>query len=397
MNERLWRAAQSGNVNDLYPVIKDDADVFRRIDQMEFVDTPLHIAAAAGHTEFAMEMINLKPSLARKLNQEGFSPIHLALQNQYHGLVVNLLWFDNNIVRVKGRKGYTPLHYVASKGNVDLLSQFLDHCPNCILDLTGQKETALHIAAKENQLQAFKDILEWIQRTPENDQFQRRRILNLQDNDGNTALHIAASNNQTQMIELLTKCEEVDRSKVNLILLTALEVLQQRQSPVEVMASVKILTRAPSRLSKLSETKLKNYIKDMKLETINALLVVFTLVLTMTYQAIFNPPGGFSQGDSTNTSNHEGKSVLTPSSFLWFYIPNGVTFTIAWVITLELLEVVAKSITSFLFPLYFLMCSCYGLAVGNMAPIGASSTYLFVFGPILCFIVYCICLYRFRK
>ncbi|XP_017984857.1 PREDICTED: receptor-interacting serine/threonine-protein kinase 4-like [Theobroma cacao] len=82
MDERLRRAAQSGNIDALYDLIQDDADVLRRIDEMQFVDTPLHIAAAAGHTEFAMELMNLKPSFARKLNQCGFSPLHLALQNK---------------------------------------------------------------------------------------------------------------------------------------------------------------------------------------------------------------------------------------------------------------------------------------------------------------------------
>ena len=132
MDERLRSAAQSGNIDSLYSLIQDDADVFRRIDQMDFVDTPLHIAATAGHTDFAMEMMNLKPSFARKLNQGGFSPIHLALQNQQTEMVIDLLSVDKDLVRVKGREGYTPLQ--AGEGNVPLLSQFLDHCPNCILD-----------------------------------------------------------------------------------------------------------------------------------------------------------------------------------------------------------------------------------------------------------------------
>ncbi|XVF83532.1 hypothetical protein PTKIN_Ptkin16aG0496500 [Pterospermum kingtungense] len=122
MDQGLRNAAHPGNVDALYALIQEDSDVFRHIDQMEFVDTPLHIAAAAGHTEFAMEMMNLKPSFARKLNQRGFGPIHLALQNEQTETVVDLLSIDKNLIRVKGREGYTPLHYVARDGNVDILS-----------------------------------------------------------------------------------------------------------------------------------------------------------------------------------------------------------------------------------------------------------------------------------
>ncbi|XVE69090.1 hypothetical protein DITRI_Ditri09bG0122300 [Diplodiscus trichospermus] len=397
MDGRLRSAAQSGNIDALYAVIKDDAHVFRRIDKMDFVDTPLHTAAAAGHTEFAMEMINLKPSFARKLNQDGFSPIHIALQNQHKEMVVDLLSVNKDVVRVKGREGYTPLHYVAREGNGLLLSQFLDHCPDCILDLTIRKETALHIAARFNRLEAFKAIVEWIQKNTEGNQFERRKILNLQDKDGNTALHIAASNNQPQMIQLLTNYEEVDRNKVNQNGLTALDVLQ-RQNQVDFRQSVEILTRSPSRFSKVSETKLRNSIKEMKLETINALLIVFAIILTMTYQAIFNPPGGLSQGDAAGSSkDHEGKSVLNNFRFLLFYIPNEVAFFIAWIITLALLGVVAKSIISFMFPLYFLMTICYGAAVGAIAPSAVTGTVALFSGSIIAILMYYICLYRIGK
>ncbi|XVF83558.1 hypothetical protein PTKIN_Ptkin16aG0498700 [Pterospermum kingtungense] len=204
-------------------------------------------------------MMNLKPSLARKLNQSGFSPIHLALQNGKTKLAVNLLSVDKHLVRVKGREGYTPLHYVVREGNVYLLSQFLDLYPGCVLDLTIRKETALHIAAKNNNLIAFRAILMCIQKTPEDHQFQRKRILNLQDQDGNTVLHITAPKNHSEMIKLLVNCKVVDRSKINEIGFTALDVLQ-RQTLVN-SESVKILNRAPSSFTNLSATGLENYAK----------------------------------------------------------------------------------------------------------------------------------------
>ncbi|WRX12630.1 hypothetical protein QQP08_005117 [Theobroma cacao] len=53
-----------------------------------------------------MELMNLKPSFARKLNQRGFSPIHLALQTKQEKMVDDLLSIDEDLVRVKGREEF---------------------------------------------------------------------------------------------------------------------------------------------------------------------------------------------------------------------------------------------------------------------------------------------------
>ncbi|MFQ6646876.1 hypothetical protein Gotur_019014, partial [Gossypium turneri] len=126
MDERMKGAAQTGDINILYELILNDPYLFQRIDDVPFFHTPLHVAACAGHIDFMMEMINLKPSFARKLNQAGFSPMHLALQNQKTLAVLRLLRFDEGLVRVKGREGFTPLHHVVQNGNVDFLIKFLE-------------------------------------------------------------------------------------------------------------------------------------------------------------------------------------------------------------------------------------------------------------------------------
>ncbi|XWS75024.1 hypothetical protein CRYUN_Cryun01aG0049500 [Craigia yunnanensis] len=89
----------------------------------------------------------------------------------------------------------------------------------------------------------------------------------------------------------------------------------------------------------------------------------------MTYQAVLSPPGGVSQGDAANSNKYRGgNSVVNRTTFLSFYIPNSVAFVMAWAITLALFRVVAKSILSFLYPLYFLMSVCYGAAMTIIAP-----------------------------
>ncbi|KAL4385488.1 hypothetical protein GQ457_15G023880 [Hibiscus cannabinus] len=67
---------------------------------MEFVDTPLHVSAASGNIGFEMEMMSLKPSFARKLNRDGFSPIHLALLKDHAMQSINssiICLIDNSL------------------------------------------------------------------------------------------------------------------------------------------------------------------------------------------------------------------------------------------------------------------------------------------------------------
>ncbi|XVE69054.1 hypothetical protein DITRI_Ditri09bG0118700 [Diplodiscus trichospermus] len=100
----MRRAAREGKVCELYRLIQRDGNVLRRINQVEFIDTPLHIAADAGCIDFAMEIMSLKPSFARVLNQEGLSPIHLAVKKGHKEIALRLLQIDKDLVRVKGKK-----------------------------------------------------------------------------------------------------------------------------------------------------------------------------------------------------------------------------------------------------------------------------------------------------
>ncbi|XP_065630251.1 uncharacterized protein LOC112028178 [Quercus suber] len=75
--ERLKQVAQSGDIDAFYSLIREDVKILEHIDELPFADTPLHIAASAGHIPFATEMMGLKPSFAWKLNPDGFVPFTL--------------------------------------------------------------------------------------------------------------------------------------------------------------------------------------------------------------------------------------------------------------------------------------------------------------------------------
>ncbi|XVF82287.1 hypothetical protein PTKIN_Ptkin16aG0034000 [Pterospermum kingtungense] len=63
MDQSLRKAARERNVSDLYSLIQEDANVLKRIDKVEYIDTPLHIAAEARCIDFAMEVNATKASV----------------------------------------------------------------------------------------------------------------------------------------------------------------------------------------------------------------------------------------------------------------------------------------------------------------------------------------------
>ena len=135
--ERLKQVAQHGNIDAFYMLIREDVKLLEAIDELPFVDTPLHIAASFGNIPFSMEMMRLKPSLISKPNPEGFIPLHLALLNGQFKMVRRLLQVDGDLVCVKGKEGMTLLHYAAAiDDHLDLLVKFLSVYPHSIEDVT---------------------------------------------------------------------------------------------------------------------------------------------------------------------------------------------------------------------------------------------------------------------
>lgn len=199
IHQNLRDANPLGGIDALYRMIREDARAFDNIDDIPFVQTPLHEAASAGHTQLAMEIMRLKPSFARKLNQDGISPIQIALQNRQTRVVLQLLDVNNDLVRIQGREGITPLHYAAQRGDLNLLVAFLRVCPDSIEDVTVRRETVLHIALTNDKFDAFQLLVGWLRRAWFKDAFSLgEKLLNWQDEEGNTVLHIAISRDQSQ-------------------------------------------------------------------------------------------------------------------------------------------------------------------------------------------------------
>ncbi|GAU50401.1 hypothetical protein TSUD_409450 [Trifolium subterraneum] len=224
IDEKMKAASTEGDVNLLYKLIEEDPYVLEYIDLIPFVQTPLHIDASIGHLQFGTEIMRLKPSFAWKLNQQGFSPIHLAMQNNQKNMVFRFVDINKELVRIKGREGLTPLHVASQNGEIDLLANFLLVCPNSIQDVTMRSETASHIAVKNNQYEALHVMVSWLKTTRQRAATEMEKlILDCKDENGNNILHISAQNNDLKVLRLLLKTK-INLKAENLENSTALDI-----------------------------------------------------------------------------------------------------------------------------------------------------------------------------
>ncbi|KAI8015813.1 Ankyrin repeat-containing protein BDA1 [Camellia lanceoleosa] len=371
--QRLMEAAEAGDINLLYGCIQDYPKILDSIDEIPFVDTPLHKAASAGHAHFALEMMRLMPSFGKKLNPQGLSPLDLALRsreglspsdldlpkmaelspkkldlrNRITSTISRLINFDKELIRVKGRESFTPLHYVVEKGDIDLLAEFLLACLESIMDRTIRDETALHIAVKSSKLQAFKVLLGCLCRIR-----KHQHVRGWKDDKGNTLLHIAVSTSQAQVVKSLLQRNfllqtkslhnnkiNLDKNAKNLEGRTALDIATTIVDPGEAQREIKeALDHAgASKSTSLREdyySFAKNFMspqciiefftqqwfyqgRELGMETRNAILVVAVLIATTTFQAILSPPGGVvgRTGDNNNqltaNENHINATIIS--------------------------------------------------------------------------------------
>ncbi|TYG70705.1 hypothetical protein ES288_D05G335000v1 [Gossypium darwinii] len=391
--DKLMVAAERGEIGMLYQLIEEDGNVLHRMDKMDVVNTPLHMASSKGYIDFAMEMMYLKPSLAKKLNKEGLSPVHVALKCGHTQLAVSLLRLDKSLLGVKGKMGYTPLHYLVmyEKDNDNLNKFFDDYHPCIINDLTSQGETALHVAARYNN-QALTCLLKWLRTTAKFSMLQKHKLLDVGNRDQETVLHVLAQYQpQPQIVKMLSSDLRINTEAKNSKRQTALQILESSDKKgnddIKKCDPVAILRRTPFYIMAVI-TQWGYEIKTMSPDNGNAMLVVTVLILTTSYQASLSPPGGVLPADvpgkdnsnkfsnlqiyigsinGTTSSNHSyhvvenidfkpntstvGSSVLKNGPFLWFFIPNILAFSTSFLLTCLVIPTLVSGFFSFVLTL----------------------------------------------
>ncbi|RQO98593.2 hypothetical protein POPTR_012G113800v4 [Populus trichocarpa] len=411
MDTRLFEAARTGNIDYLQQLLAENPFILNNT-QLS-AENPLNIAAAMGHVDFVKEIIRLKPVFAIEVNQEGFSPMHIAADNGQVEIAKELMEVDIKLCRLEGRQKMTPFHHAAIRGRAEVISLMLSGCPDCIEDETERRESALHLAVRNNRFEAIKMLVDWIR------EMNKEYLLNMKDEQGNTVLHLASWKKQRRVIEIFlgsgsASTGSLEVNAINHTGITALDVILLFPSEAGDREIVEILRSAgamrardtvPSTVTN-SQTSTDNpstpercwsnrdnlveYFKfkkdrDSPSEARGTLLVIAVLVATATFQVGVGPPGGVWQDTSipdqknitsNNTAHFAGQSIMATTNtvgFMLFVFFNSVGFSMS----LYMLYVLTSK-----FPLQFELQICllamyctYGTALSCIVP---SNLYLFV-------------------
>ncbi|KAJ8511702.1 hypothetical protein OPV22_002136 [Ensete ventricosum] len=356
MDPRLEEAAYAGDVTLLRRLQQEDRLLLHKqaIAVAHLSDSPLHIAASLGHSDFVREILAVNPELAHGRNREGRSALHLAAAQGHLPVVKELLQHAAaaRLCLATDNDGFMPAHTAALQGRLDVLTVLLDACPESARAVTSQGDSILHLTVKSN---SFETVQLLLNRTDEKDE-----LLNSGDAKGNTILHLAVARKQLQTVKLLLGWRGIEANATNMRGDTVLDVLldspcqhgdlllgeliraaggrtaaeegktQPKSSPSDARASATVAShrsrpnrwhpfRRQARPSKDDHRPRKVWSepKERYNNKPEALMVVATLIATITFEAALNPPGGFKQKDddgppspSPTSRSTEGEAVV---------------------------------------------------------------------------------------
>ncbi|KAJ4960980.1 hypothetical protein NE237_020890 [Protea cynaroides] len=271
------------------------------------------------HTQSLQFVFKHKPKLTCVTDKKGRSPLHYAASMGYYDGLKELLNIDTRVAYQPERLGHYPIHEAASAGHIDVIKLLLDFCPGSWALLGKGGQNVLHIAAQTGK----ENVVRYILKMP-----MFEMLINDLDVSENTPLHMATMCNHYKVAHVLTRDRRVNMSINNNDNLTALDVAEKNIATGGSLGNLLTLTtltiaNAPRAqdLDVLDDKDRLDYLihrpkaKDFK-DRVNTLLLVSTLVTTVTFAAGFTIPGGL---------NSKGIAVLlTNTKFKVFVICDAI-------------------------------------------------------------------------
>ncbi|XWS54175.1 hypothetical protein CRYUN_Cryun10bG0067200 [Craigia yunnanensis] len=300
--------------------------------------SPVHAAIHGRNIDVLKIMWEKDQSSFHLRCEEGKNPLHCAASIGYLEGVNFLLEKFQGAAYERDRNGFFPIHIASDKGYIRIVQEFLWHCPDSRELLNRQGQNILHLAAKRGRIQVVNYILKM---------HTLQNLINERDENGNTPLLLATINQRPKVVSVLTWDRRVNLQLMNKDGLTALDIGQEYNSDTQIMTSFpKRLTWLALRLTcaqRSHPTPLRNRGQisveggcskfESYKESVNLVILISTLIVTVTFSAGFTIPGG-----DNNSSSDEGAAImLRERMFHLFVICNTIAMYSSVIVAVTLI------------------------------------------------------------
>ncbi|KAM1244480.1 hypothetical protein ACFX1X_036269 [Malus domestica] len=273
-------------------------------------------------------MVSKNPGIIEEVDEIGWTPLHYASLRGNLKAAQLLIQNSNSASYISDKLGMSALHVAAYEGHIQIIEELIRRYPDTC-DLVNHKgQTALHVAV----LGGKKNVVTYVLKTP-----KLARLINEADNDGNTPWHLAAICKNKKIVAILGRDSRLNRTAVNKESLQVRDILlaeNKGRKGNHFLIGVPYFQQKIIREFKKFESQGESNTSETPLNTTNTRenlqaysdqtfkgndtkLLVATLIATVTFAAVTNPPEGPLEG---------GGVELAYQVFSWF---NMVSFVLS--------------------------------------------------------------------
>ncbi|RWR97990.1 serine/threonine-protein phosphatase 6 regulatory ankyrin repeat subunit B [Cinnamomum micranthum f. kanehirae] len=302
-------------------------------------ESAFFIACSCGHKEVASALCNRMDF--RAWDEIGASCLRIAASKGFTEIVEKILKDNPSSASRKDDDGFSALHFASREGKDEVIKTLIDKDSKLSFLKDNEERTPLHWAVIKNQ----RSVLEAFLSPSSLNSVQVADLINRADKDGNTVLHLAAINDNLEVIELLLTKRPIKVNDANNEGLTALDILEKDQ-PSEAgedassgqRARIINQLKAGKRPDPISQTTMQETsLNNMR----QALIVVAGLIVTLTFQAGLNPPGGLWQDSKQgNETNHKPGKAIQSETNLWLFSVFLASNALGFILSLALIPLI---------------------------------------------------------
>ncbi|KAM3236441.1 hypothetical protein P3L10_016478 [Capsicum annuum] len=214
----LHKAVRSQHLDVVKLLVKEDSEFEFLPNHVQ--EKPLYLAAESGFHDALINILESYKKPAYAVGPSNRTPLHAAVIHEHkdcirslwrlEDIVSDMLWWKKSLVYllVGSENDWTiAIHIAASKGDLNIINELLNHCPDCRDLLNSNNQNALHIALLNN----LDEVIHFLLNSD-----KCGSLIDEPDSDGNTPLHLlAASDNHTHELINHPRAKKVSFKKQN--------------------------------------------------------------------------------------------------------------------------------------------------------------------------------------